>query len=452
MLELIEELYLTNRAFVTDDYLTCLEYIDDNELPLTYHKHESGTTIWDSWIIPEKWTVNEAYVEVDGERIIDYGDHPLHLISYSEPFEGAVSRETLLDHVHTHSTMNDAIPWHFRGNYRPWDSEWGFCARQSTVESLSHDSYDVTIDTEFEDDEMIVAEHRIEGDADETIVFVAHLDHTGMANDDLAGVAAGCELMRRLRHRDSLRYSYTFLIVQEMTGSAAYLATNEEAAADFTYGVFLEMPGNDNRLLLQESFTGDTRLDRIARHRLARTTSEGDVAGFREHVGNDELIFEGPDFEIPTISVSRYPYPEYHTHFDDPSILSVDRLEAYVGYIESIVDVLETDFVPIRTFTGIPSLAHPKYDLYLDDKQVLDGEAGERAHREGDLSAFADRLFRYLDGDHTAFDIAAAFDLPFEWVRSYLLEFEGVGLVETEKPPMAGGPERTKRRYFPAQP
>lgn len=427
MKELIEELYLTNRGFVTDDYEQCLDYIDHHELDLERHAYESGTEIWDSWVIPQKWSVNEAYVAADGERIIDYDDHPLHLISYSESFEGTVSKSELLDHVHTHSELADAIPWHFRQNYRPWDSEWGFCARQRTVDALENEEYEVHIDTEFEDGEMLVGEHHIEGERDETILLAAHLDHTGMANDDLAGVAAGCELMQRLQQRESLTYSYTFLIVQELVGSAAYLTSNANRVDDIQYGIFLEMPGNDNRILLQQTFTGDTRLDRIAAHALDRTTDDGEVGPFRSLIGNDEIVFESPGFEIPTLSVTRFPYEEYHTHLDNPDIVSEHRLERYCSYIERIIDILESDFVPKRTFEGMPSLANPKYDLYIDPNEV---EAGA----DGNIHEFRHRVLRYLDGEHTAFEIADQFDLDYEFVRNYLGEFEDCGLVTTSNP------------------
>jgi aminopeptidase-like protein len=281
---------------------------------------------------------------------------------------------------------------------------------------------------------MEVAEHHIEGASEETVVLIAHLDHTGMANDDLAGVSVGCELIRRLRERDSLRYSYKFLIVQEMTGSAAYLATHESEAENFKYGIFLEMPGNDNRLLLQQSFTGDTRLDEIAEHCLHQTSDDGEVASFREVVGNDELIFEGPGFEIPTISISRAPYEQYHTNLDDPSILTEERLEEYCGLVESIINIFETDFTPVRTFRGVPSLAHPKYDLYLDPSQPALQTESDYEDIEGELSEFRDRLLRLLDGNYTVFDLACRFNLEYEWVRDYLRQFEKKELIRIESP------------------
>ena len=432
MLGLIETLYLTNRAFVTDEYDDCLDHIDQHELPLTTHRFESGTEIWDSWLVPPKWSVAHGYLEdADGNRFIEYGDHPLHLIAYSESFEGWVDRETLLDHTYTHPELSSAIPWHFRLNYRPWESDWGFCAAQETVDALTDEKYYVSIDTTTESGAMTVAEHTIEGERDETIVLAAHLDHTGMANDDLAGVAAGIECLKTLAEWDDRRYNYTLLVVPEMLGTAAFLDRYRERVADFEYCMFLEMPGNDNRLLYQETFTGDTRLDRIATTVLDHRDIEGERDESRAQIGNDELIFEGPGFEIPTLSLSRYPYPEYHTHLDDPSILEPDRLDSYVDVVLDICRVLERDFVPTRTFDGIPSLANPKYDLYLDPGQVaLDSSDGA----DEALATFQDRLFRYLDGNHSVLDIADRFGLPFDIVHDHLRAFHRKGLVTVTDP------------------
>lgn len=277
---------------------------------------------------------------------------------------------------------------------------------------------------------MIVAEHHLPGKCDETIVFMAHLDHTGMANDDLSGVAVGIEIMRRLQELPDRRYSYKFLIVQEMIGSAAYLEEFSHTASNFIYGIFLEMLGNDNRLLLQRTFNGNSKLDAVAERVLETNIPDFDVADFRSQIGNDELILESPGYEVPTISILRGPYPEYHTHFDAPSIIDEQRLEEAVSYVLEVIDVFEKDFVPIRDFRGIPSLANPKYDLYLDPHELPDVEVGD----EGNLDLFRDRAFRHLDTDQSVFDIAHDFGLRFDFVHSYLHDFERKDLIHSKQP------------------
>jgi len=429
MKEFIEEHYLTNRAFITDDYDECLRYIDENVLPLKYHKYTSGKEVWNSWVVPKKWIVNRAFIEKDDEVIVDFNDHPLHLISYSDPFEGRISLKELKEHLHFHPKLPDAIPFHFRLNYRPWDSEWGFCVSKKFYDELDDGMYYVKIDTTFEDGKLKVAEHHLEGEKEDTILLIAHLDHTGMADDDLSGVAVGLEVMNKLMEKEKTRYSYKLLIVPEMLGSAAYLEEHESLPDKTKYGIFLEMLGNKNRLALQKSFEENTILDKIAEYLLKRDNGDHKIDKFRNIICNDEILFESPGYEIPTISISRYPYPEYHTHLDNPSIISEEKLQEAVEYVLNILDILEKDFTPLRKFKGIPSLANPKYDLYIDPGQpALEGTVIVSEN----LKLFRDYIFRYLEGDRSVFEISEIFDLPFDFVHEYLTKFKEKNLIDVK--------------------
>jgi aminopeptidase-like protein len=112
MMDLINELWFLRRDIVSDDYDRALYRLAE-VVPMTIHEFPSGEQCW-TWTIPEKWTCTEAYLEtMDGKRIIDAADHPLHVMSYSLPFEGVVEREELLKHLHVHPVWEDAIPFAF---------------------------------------------------------------------------------------------------------------------------------------------------------------------------------------------------------------------------------------------------------------------------------------------------------------------------------------------------
>lgn len=426
MIQLIKDLYLTNRSFVTDDYDMCLDYIKKKILPIRIHTYESGRLIWDSWQVPQKWIIDEAVIKDEDRVLLNIEDHPLHLIAYSASFQGEISTAELKKHIFTHSKNKDAIPWHFRQNYRPWEQNWGFCASKRFVEQLKKEKYYVSIKTQLKDDFMKVGEYHIQGTKKQTIVFLAHLCHSGMANDDLAGVAAGLEIMKRLKQKKTLKYSYKLLIVQEMIGTAAYL--EQRVINDMEYGIFLEMPGNNNRLAVQKSYSGDTLIDRIAQYQLKQMHKDGEIFGFRELVQNDEMIMESPGYEIPTISLSRYPYDEYHTQFDNPNIISEKKMGNFVDFAIEITSIFEKNFIPKRTFTGLPSLANPKYNLYIDPGQ----EALDKANFDinPNLVKFRDYIFRMLDGTHSAFDIAERFELDYNFVHNYLNRFYEKNLIE----------------------
>ncbi len=81
---LINDLWLKPRHLVSDAYDEAIEYIS-KIIPLKIHSIPTGTKCW-TWTIPEKWIINEAWIkDLDGNKILDLKDHPLHVISYSLP-------------------------------------------------------------------------------------------------------------------------------------------------------------------------------------------------------------------------------------------------------------------------------------------------------------------------------------------------------------------------------
>lgn len=82
-------------------------------------------------------------------------------------------------------------------------------------------------------------------------------------------------------------------------------------------------------------------------------------------IGNDKTVWEAPGYEIPTISLTRFPHDEYHSSSDTLAHISESALEDAVQALLEIVDALERDVVMIRRFRGLVALSNPKYDLYV---------------------------------------------------------------------------------------
>ncbi len=82
MMSLINELWFLPRNLVSDGYDQALNRLS-REVPMTIHEYPSGEPCW-TWKVPEKWTCDEAFLEdMNGRRIIDVNDHPLHVVSYA---------------------------------------------------------------------------------------------------------------------------------------------------------------------------------------------------------------------------------------------------------------------------------------------------------------------------------------------------------------------------------
>jgi aminopeptidase-like protein len=277
---------------------------------------------------------------------------------------------------------------------------------------------------------MKVCAYHLPGRSDETIILNAHDCHPGQANDDIAGVVVGVEVMRRLRERDN-RFSYRLVIAPEHLGTVFYVADlPAEDRARLKYAAFLEMLGTrGQRLGLQESFTGDTEIDRAAWHVLSRTPG-AERFPFRKHVGNDETVWEAPGVEVPCVSISRHPYPEYHSSDDTDAIIDEAQLEGAADAVLRVLEVLEGNCTMRRRFDGLVALGNPRYDLYIGnlDPSLADSVSAQQV----EWNYLMDCLPRYFDGRMTVLDVAERHGLPFDDVLAYVREFERKGLVDLD--------------------
>ncbi len=410
MMKLIADLWYKRRDIISNGYDESLEYIS-KIMPLKIHEIPTGTKCW-TWIVPEKWEVKEAYIEdLDSNRLLDLEDHPLHIMSYSLPIDRIITKEELMKHLYTNPKRPGAIPFEFKY----YERDWGFCIQHNRLREFTKDRYKVFIDSKFEKGSLKVGDYTIEGKTDETIVIMAHLCHPAMVNDDLAGVAVLVDIAKKVSERDNY-YTYKFLLVPETIGSVAYLSQNEDVIPKLKYGIFLEMLGNNNIHALQLARQGNSRLDRIARYVMKRKLSDFREGPFRKIVGNDEMVFNGPGVNIPMISISRFPYPEYHTSDDNPGIISEENLIESENLILEILNILDNDYIPKRKFKGPVFLSG--YGLWVD----------WRINKE--LSKNIEQIMLRLEGDKSIFDISEELGMGFNDVLNYINKFLEKGLIE----------------------
>lgn len=415
MMELIEELYFLKRDLVSDGYDQALDRLA-KEIPLQVHEVPSGTKVW-TWTIPEKWTCHEAYLEtMEGERLLDYADHPLHVVSYSLPFEGEVSNAELMEHLHTHAHLPDAIPFVFKY----YERDWGLCASQQLKDSLKDEKYRVVIKSEESSGSLKIGEIFVQGENEECFVLAAHLDHPAMANDDLSGVVVGLEVMRKLLDGPRPNFSYQFLIFPETLGSIAYLSQHEELIPKMKAGLFLEMLGNDAPHALQRSFSPKSQGDSCLELAFKDAEENGYVGAYRTIIDNDERQFNSPGVRIPMLSLSRVedpastetrfrPYAQYHSSLDTPAIVSQERLEGSRDLVLALLDAYEKDLYIVNHFKG--EVFASGYGIWVDYR------GDEVAHK---------RFFEIMercDGSRRASDIAVELNIALHSVWKVLSQF-----------------------------
>ena len=419
MSQMIETLWRLPRDIVSDGYDAALAALA-GQVPMAIHRYPTGLACW-SWIVPEKWTCQEAYLEtLDGRRLFSYADHPLHVVSYSLPFEGEVTREVLLRHLHVHPTLPDAVPFVFKY----YERDWGLCCTRRLRDGLTDERYRVVIRTGFSYGTLKVGEVVVPGASAESVVLCAHLCHPGMVNDDLTGVVVGIDVMRALRQRAMPRYTYRFLIVPETIGSVAYLSQNPDLVAGMKGGLFLEMLGRDHPHALQQSFAGTSEMDQCCALALRARDPQGWTGPFRTIIGNDERQYNAPGVRVPMPSLSRVlhpstpgsPYREYHSSHDTPDLVPARRLEESRDLVLAMIDTIEQNRTPVNRFSGEPFCS--RYGIHLDPYE----------NPEGNRALF-DLLF-LIDGTRSLAALAEACDISFDGVRRTVQEFERHGLVE----------------------
>lgn len=421
MLDLINELWFLKRDIVSDDFDRAL-YTLAQEIPMIIHEYPSGERCW-TWTVPEKWTCHAGYLEtLDGQRLLDYADHPLHVLSYSLPFEGVVSREALFSHLHVHPRLPGAIPFVFKY----YERDWGLCASQTLRDTLTEQAYRVVIRTTFDPGTLKVGEVVIPGKSEESFMLVTHLCHPAMVNDDLTGVVTGLEVVKELLKisaRQELFYTYRFLVLPETIGSVAYLSHNEDLIPRMVGGLFLEMLGNDSPLALQGSLQPQSQLDRCFTSALPALDPDSYVGAYRTVIGNDERQFNAPGVRVPMLSISRVespesttrPYREYHSSFDIPGIISQERLEASCRAVLGLLQAWENNQYVVNNFKG--EVFCSGYGIWID----------YRINPEGHRLLF--RIMEYCDGEHTVADIACALDTTFQAVWEVVSLLQNKGLV-----------------------
>ena len=410
---IVNKLHSLNRTIVSDDYDKSLNYLAEVLGPfgaVKTHSIPSGSTAW-SWEIPSRWRLHEAYIEHDGRRILDLRDNILHVVAGSLPIDEEIDLEELRTHLHTLPDRPRVVPYEFKY----YELDWGFCMTHEQACSLSEGRYRVFIRSEYIRDNLNVGEFTLKGAQDKGILITTHLDHPAQANDGLSSCTVAVGLIQRLAGRD-LKHTYRIIFQPENIGTTAYLFANQQLVPHFEFGIVMEMLGTRGNLALQYSYPGGSRIDRIAEHVLNSASSGFHTGEYGRIIGNDERVTNMPGIGIPTISISRWPYREYHGSDDNPSIIHEEPLQEAADIMESIIDIYDRDYIPTITYHG--SIHLSRFGMWVDWR------INPR------LNKALDDIMVRLDGQQSVFEIAHSLGLPFDQVYGFLEKAVENGLVE----------------------
>ncbi len=416
---ILEQIFPLHRTLASDGTDEALRIVGEHMPPeagYTLETYKPGEPVW-TWQVPERYVVHEAYLEYEsGENILDFHENLLHIVSYSLPVDRILTWEELEPHLFFNKDRPHTIPWVFKY----YERDWGFCLPKDIYDRLDRSArFRAVIRSEFVSEPGfrigVGVMHPGGGanpEAGEMIV-AAHVCHPMQANDDAAGVVSALELAQRLAENPlpAGSMSVRFLFCPETIGTIAYLAHHEDLIPRLRGGIFLEMTGNEGPLAWHRSRQGGHLLDRIT-----AAVLDGEVRDFAADPANDERVINGPGVNVPCISLNRWPYAEYHTTDDNPSIIHEDMLQGAADAAEQIVRIFASNYVPVRTFKGPVFLSG--HGLWVDWRE------------DWALNRAIEKIMMRFEGELSVFDIATEVGLDYQVVRAYVERFREKGFVK----------------------
>jgi aminopeptidase-like protein len=332
-----EELFPYHRAITGAGVRQTFDALQ-KRIPLSITAVPSGTDAY-GWPVPKEWVIRDAYVkDSSGRRVIDYRASNLHIVSYSRPIFETMTWTQLRPHLHSLPDHPEWIPYrttHFSDN-------WGFCLAHRDLERLSADGeacYQVCIDSELIDGELLFAECILPGRRDEEILISTHVCHPSLANDNVAALVISATLATQLRELAEREWTYRFLFTPATIGAIAWLHHNQSHIHRVRAGLVLSTLGDSGNLTYKQSRRGNSVIDRVVPEVLSRSGREFQIREFTPY-GYDERQFCSPGFNLPMGCLMRTPhgeYPEYHTSADNLRLLSCESMLDSLYAIRSIV-------------------------------------------------------------------------------------------------------------------
>jgi aminopeptidase-like protein len=371
-----------------------------SHLPLKLHEVPTGTEVFD-WTIPREWNIRDAYIKNSaGDKIVDFAQSNLHVMSYSVPVRQHVSLAELKQHIHTLPEQPNLIP--YRTSY--YADGWAFCMAHRQLEGLREETYQVVIDSSLESGSLTYGEYLHKGETDEEFLLSAHVCHPSLANDNCSGVAVLTHLAQQMV-RLRTRLSYRFLFAPGTIGAIAWLAVNEAQSRRIKHGLVISMVGDGGGPTYKKTRRGDAAIDRAMAHILRHSGLTPIIEDFSPY-GYDERQYCSPGFDLPVGLFQRSKYgtiPEYHTSADNLAFVKPEHLQESYAVIVKTIAAIEHDAVYCNTA--------PKCEPQLGKRGLYRRVGGKDIAAENMAMLW---VLNFSDGAHSLLDIAERSKMPFE--------------------------------------
>jgi len=389
------------------------------EIPLEIHEVPSGTQVFD-WNVPEEWNIREAWIkDPHGRKVVDFANHNLHVLGYSTAVHEKMPLSDLKPHLFSLPDQPELIP--YRTSY--YKKTWGFCLPHCDLEMLEDGEYEVFIDSSHSDGNLTYGECYLPGTTEEEVLISCHTCHPSLANDNLAGIAVGVALAKRLAMQPR-RLSYRFLFAPATIGSITWLALNQSLMPRIKHGLVLTCAGDPGPVTYKKTRQGNAIIDRAMLHVLKTGGGHHHVKEFHPY-GYDERQFCSPGINLPVGCLMRSPngtFPEYHTSADNLDFIKPDCLADTLSKALETIEVLENN----GRFVNLNPMCEPrlgKYGLY-------GGGGGQRSGNFDELALLW--VLNQSDGGNDLLAISERSGMPFREILAAAQALERAGLLRRD--------------------
>ena len=413
----LTDLYPVCRSITGPGVRQTLSYLQGLLPDLKVLSVPSGSQAFD-WTVPDEWSIREAWIEhEDGTRVVDFANHSLHVVSYSQPQDRWLDREELEKNLYSLPEQPDAIPY-VTSYYTP---HWGFCLTDRQRQALRPGRYHVYIDSTLGPGSLNYGELILPGRQSEEVLLSTYICHPSMANNELSGPVTAAALGRWLSALPDRRYTYRIVFVPETIGAIVYINRNLDILKSKTVaGFVLTCMGDERAYSLVPSRLDGTLADRVARHVLRQVAPDYIEYSFLDR-GSDERQYCSPGVDLPVCSIMRSKYgtfPEYHTSLDDLKFVSPKGLAQSYEIMRRCLETLEHNYCFRTTVMCEPQMG----------KRGLYPAVSERGSYDPDTRLLKDVL-AYCDGKHDVIALAERLDRSASEVFKACRRLETAGLL-----------------------
>ncbi len=396
---LCKDLWPIARSITGDGVRKTLSIIQQHLPNLIIHEVPTGTQCFD-WTIPREWNIKDAYIiDPKGDKILDFKENNLHIVSYSIPINKTLSFKELQQHLHSLPCQPDAIP--YVTSY--YQERWGFCLSEKQRRTLIDGDYQVYIDSKLSNGSLTYGELIIHGGTDKEVFLSTYVCHPSMANNELSGPTVTTYLAKWILSQPR-KYTYRIIFIPETIGSICYLSKNlDMMKKNIIAGYNISCVGDDNAYSYLPSRNEDTISDKIALHVLKHTQPNFIKYTYLDR-GSDERQYCSPGIDLPIASVMRTKYSaykEYHTSLDNLEYISPNGLFGAYEALQKCIICLENN----QTYQAI-ILCEPQMD-----KRNLRPTLGASKTMDVNIKLMMDILV-YADGRNDLMTISKKLNAP----------------------------------------